>query len=85
MKPELKGTKLGILEEFEKELRQYGWAADADKLARFMQAATDTLAGGNHIDRTGHAWRRALELNGLFGAKKQTLKFLHALPDGERH
>ena len=82
MTPELKGSKRGILEAFEIELRQYAWAADEEKLARFMQAAIDTLNGGNVIDRTGHAWQRALEINGIFGQKRQTLKALHALPDG---
>jgi hypothetical protein len=77
------GTKAGILAAYEEELKRYPWAADADKLARFMEAARETLNGGNSIDRTGHSWLRALELNGIFSAHDRALKRLHALPEGD--
>lgn len=77
----MSATKTAILATFREELKRYPWASDEAKLDRFMEAARDTLHGGNAIDRTGHAWQRALELNGIFGAKNQTLKALHALPE----
>ena len=75
-----RGTKTAILAAFHKELKLYPWASDEAKLERFMQAARETLDGGNLIDRSGHAWQRALELNGIFGTKAQALKRLHDLP-----
>lgn len=57
----------------------YAWAADADKLARFMQGVEDTLAGtSNRWHHKGPAvtatWR------GLGGKGVPTLKALRALP-----
>lgn len=74
-------TKAKILASYRKELSVLGWAQDTAKLDRYMEAARETLNGGNAIDRTGHCWLRALELNGIFGAKNRTLKALHALPE----
>lgn len=74
-------TKSAILACYREELKRYPWSTDTAKLDRFMNAARETLNGGNSIDRTGHAWLRALELNGLISKKDQTLKALHALPE----
>jgi hypothetical protein len=74
-------TKTAILASYREELKTYSWASDTAKLDRFMEAAKRTLDGGNEIERTSHAWQRALELNGIFGRKNQTLKALHALPE----
>jgi hypothetical protein len=80
--PSLKGTKRGVLAEYRTMLAEYPWAkSDPDKLERFMDAAKRTLDGGNEIDRSGHSWQRALELNGIYGAKAQALKRIHVLPD----
>ena len=63
-------TKTAILASFREELKRYPWANDPVKLEKLMAAAKETLNGGNLIDRTGHAWLRALELNGLFAKKR---------------
>jgi hypothetical protein len=74
-------TKTAILATYRELLKVYPWASDEAKLDKFMAAARETLDGGNAIDRTGHTWLRALELNGIFSRKGQTLKALHALPE----
>lgn len=69
--------KSKLLAAFQTELEGYPWAADKEKLAKFMKVAEETLNGGNLIDRTGPAWHRALKACGL--PAKITLEALHGL------
>jgi len=74
-------TKTAIAQTYREQLlAAYPWAQDEAKLNKFMEGVWKTLDGGNVIDRTGHSWLRALELNGLYSKKQQTLKAIHALP-----
>jgi hypothetical protein len=74
-------TKSAILASYRSEiLENCPWASDQAKLDKFIQAAADTLNGGNSINREGHYWLRALELNGIFDKKARNLKALWALP-----
>lgn len=76
-------------EKFTETLRaliveRHAWAADADKLARFMGAVAATLrgdAGGPYFDHTGNATKDAWRAIG--GKGRPSLKALRALPHGE--
>lgn len=76
-------TKASILAAYREQVATYPWAqSDPAKLERFMAAARNTAFGlpGDQVDHHGHSWKRALELNGIFG-RNQTLKAVRALPD----
>lgn len=70
--------KTKLLAAFAEELKTYPWASDEAKLANFVKAAEETLAGGNLIDRKGPAFQKALASCGL--PAKITLQALHELP-----
>ena len=77
-------TKAAILSTYRELLSTYAWAADADKLERFMSAARNTLTPGSgegEVDRSGHSWQLACERNGIFSARDKALKRLRALPE----
>lgn len=76
-------TKTAILASYREQVATYPWAADTEKLERFMSAARNTLTPGSGegtVDHHGHSWKRALELNGIFSPKDQALKRLRELP-----
>lgn len=72
-------NKESFLAEYERELvARYPWAADSEKLARFMAGVRATLAGASTWDPRGEAVTAAWRSIG--GKGKPTLKALRALP-----
>lgn len=71
-------TTSAFLTAYRAELvARYSWAADAEKLERFLATATDTLSGGGGWSHDGDAATAAWRAIGNKG--KPTLKALRAL------
>ncbi len=73
-------TKSAFLTAYRAELARFPWAADADKLERFMTAVADSITGpAKHWDHTGEAVKAAWQAIG--GKGRPTFKALCNLPN----
>lgn len=71
------GSKEQFLAAYEAYLLFYPWTKDAEKLAKFLQSARDTLNGALSWNHDGDAVNAAWKLVG--GKGKPSLKALRAL------
>lgn len=76
-------TKTAFLQAYRAELARYPWAADPERLARFMRVCAGTIAtpvdlSEGHWNHDGDAVTAAWRAIG--GKGKPTLKALRALP-----
>lgn len=75
-------TKDAFIAAYREEImKEFAWAADPDKLARFMTSVSNTIClGGSRWHHDSTVARRVYK---RLGGTKYSLKALRALPDKE--